>query len=207
MTIKEVENLVDMKKANIRYYEDEGLLAPERNKENNYREYSMQDVEDLKKIKFLRVLGVPVKDIKLVKEGKRTVSDVVGMRKAALERELAELSEARGLCDELMHRNDTFDELDVTLMDMQNDFFKMRGVKIMKLDKIYRLESYRNMCNRIWQTVFLIYMPVMLSLKFVFHYELPFWLSVPLMFSALAAVAVMGAIDYRIEHYKEDNMN
>ena len=149
-----------MKKANIRYYEDEGLLAPERNKENNYREYSMQDVEDLKKIKFLRVLGVPVKDIKLVKEGKRTVSDVVGMRKAALERELAELSEARGLCDELMHRNDTFDELDVTLMDMQNDFFKMRGVKIMKLDKIYRLESYRNMCNRIWQTVFLIYMPV-----------------------------------------------
>ena len=187
MTIKEVENLVDMKKANIRYDEDEGLLAPERNKENNYREYSMQDVEDLKKIKFLRVLGVPVKDIKLVKEGKRTVSDVVGMRKAALERELA--------------------ELDVTLMDMQNDFFKMRGVKIMKLDKIYRLESYRNMCNRIWQTVFLIYMPVMLSLKFVFHFELPFWLSVPLMFSALAAVAVMGAIDYRIEHYKEDSMN
>ncbi|WP_049727225.1 MerR family transcriptional regulator [Dorea sp. D27] len=204
MTIKEVEQLVDMKKANIRYYEEEGLLAPGRNKENNYREYSMHDVEDLKKIKFLRVLGVPVKDIRKVKEGKVTVSEVIGARKSALQQEMAELSEARDLCDELIQRNDTFDNLDVTLMDMQNEFFKMRGVKIMRLDKVYRLEKYRNMCNRTWQMIFLIYYPAMLSLKFVLHYELPFWITLPMTVCALAAAAAVGAFDYKIAHYKAE---
>lgn len=196
-----------MKKANIRYYEEEGLLAPGRNKENNYREYSMHDVEDLKKIKFLRVLGVPVKDIRRVKEGRVTVSEVIGARKAALEQEMAELSEARSLCDKLIQQNGTFDNLDVTLMDMQNAFFKMRGEKIMRLDKVYRLENYRNMCNRIWQTIFLIYYPAMLSLKFVIHYELPFWLTLPMTVSVLAAAATAGVIDYKIAHYKEESSN
>lgn len=207
MTIKEVEQLVDMKKANIRYYEEEGLLAPGRNKENNYREYSMHDVEDLKKIKFLRVLGVPVKDIRRVKEGRVTVSEVIGARKAALEQEMAELSGARSLCDELIQQNATFDNLDVTLMDMQNAFFKVRGEKIMRLDIVYRLENYRNMCTRIWQTIFLIYYPAMLSLKFVIHYELPFWLTLPMTVSVLAAAATAGVIDYKIAHYKEESSN
>ena len=39
MTIKEVEILTGITKANIRFYEKEGLLAPGRSS-NNYREYS-----------------------------------------------------------------------------------------------------------------------------------------------------------------------
>ena len=44
MKIKEVEALVGIKKTNIRFYEREGLLNPERSEENNYREYSEEDV-------------------------------------------------------------------------------------------------------------------------------------------------------------------
>ena len=48
MTIKEVETLTGITKANIRFYEKEGLLAPGRSS-NNYREYSEDDVEHLRK--------------------------------------------------------------------------------------------------------------------------------------------------------------
>lgn len=60
MKIKEVENIIGITKANIRYYEKEGLLEPVRNEENNYREYSAEDVECLKRIKTLRLLGISI---------------------------------------------------------------------------------------------------------------------------------------------------
>ena len=42
MTIKEMEELAGMPRANIRFYEAEGLLAPARNV-NGYRDYSQED--------------------------------------------------------------------------------------------------------------------------------------------------------------------
>ena len=43
MTIKELEARTGMVRANIRYYEEEGLLAPRR-LDNGYRDYSEEDV-------------------------------------------------------------------------------------------------------------------------------------------------------------------
>ena len=54
MKIKDVEKQVGISKANIRFYEEEGLIHPARNQENNYREYSEADVEQLQEIKKLR---------------------------------------------------------------------------------------------------------------------------------------------------------
>ena len=55
MKIKDVEKQVGISKANIRFYEEEGLIHPARNQENNYREYSETDVEQLQEIKKLDV--------------------------------------------------------------------------------------------------------------------------------------------------------
>ena len=48
MTVKELEEMLGISRANIRYYEKEGLLSPNR-KENQYRDYSAQDVATLQK--------------------------------------------------------------------------------------------------------------------------------------------------------------
>ena len=56
MNIREVEKETGIKKTNIRYYENAGLIKAGRNKENNYREYTSDDIELLKKIRFLRTL-------------------------------------------------------------------------------------------------------------------------------------------------------
>ena len=52
MKINQVEELVGITKKNIRFYEEQGLINPERNRDNGYREYSLKDVELLNKIKL-----------------------------------------------------------------------------------------------------------------------------------------------------------
>ena len=49
MKIHELENELNISRANIRFYEKEGLLTPAR-KENGYRDYSDDDIAVLKKI-------------------------------------------------------------------------------------------------------------------------------------------------------------
>ena len=56
MNIKEIEERSGLTRANIRYYEQEGLLAPAR-RENKYRDYSEEDLETLLRIALLRNLG------------------------------------------------------------------------------------------------------------------------------------------------------
>ena len=53
MTIKELERRTGLPRTSIRFYEQEGLLTPER-RENNYRDYSEDNVRTLEKIKLLR---------------------------------------------------------------------------------------------------------------------------------------------------------
>ena len=44
-TIKEAEKLTGITSQNIRYYERQKLLSPQRNNENAYREYSEEDIK------------------------------------------------------------------------------------------------------------------------------------------------------------------
>lgn len=60
MTSKEMEARSGVPRANIRYYEAEGLLTPQRAK-NGYRDYSEADLAVLEKIKLLR-LGEQLSD-------------------------------------------------------------------------------------------------------------------------------------------------
>ena len=56
MNINELERLTGITKQNIRFYEKKELLHPARNSENNYREYTQEDLTRLKAIKLLRKL-------------------------------------------------------------------------------------------------------------------------------------------------------
>ena len=56
MNIKEIEERSGLTRANIRYYEQEGLIAPVR-RENKYRDYSEEDLETLLRIALLRNRG------------------------------------------------------------------------------------------------------------------------------------------------------
>ena len=76
MTSKEMEARSGVPRANIRYYEAEGLLAPARSG-NGYRDYSEEDLRTLEKIKLLRRLGVTIEALRALRDGRAELSAVL----------------------------------------------------------------------------------------------------------------------------------
>ena len=87
MRINKVEELVEISKKNIRFYEEKGLLNPMRNAENGYREYSEEDVKTLQKIKLLRQLSIPIEEILKLQQGYLTLEDCMRRHIIVLDRE------------------------------------------------------------------------------------------------------------------------
>ena len=112
MKINEVEALVGITKKNIRFYEEKGLLTPRRNSENGYREYEARDVEQLRQIKLLRKLGVPLEEIRQMQAGRITVADGMRRHLVTLEREQRSLEQSMELCRQLKDREERLENLD-----------------------------------------------------------------------------------------------
>lgn len=104
MKIKEVEQLTGMKSANIRYYESKELIIPKR-QGNNYREYSEEDVEMLKKIKVMRLLGISVDDVRRVFTGELSIEDAASARLTELDAEVKSLKETQAACTAIVERH------------------------------------------------------------------------------------------------------
>ena len=78
MTIKELEERLGLPRASIRFYEQEGFIRPARG-ENNYRDYSEEDLATLEKVKLLRQLGLPLDTIKKVQRGELELDTALAM--------------------------------------------------------------------------------------------------------------------------------
>ena len=98
MNIKEIEERSGLTRANIRYYEQEGLIAPVR-RENKYRDYSEEDLETLLRIALLRSLGFSLEEIRRLQSGEADFAAAMRERSAALESEGQRLLTARNVCD------------------------------------------------------------------------------------------------------------
>ncbi|HEY8421855.1 MAG TPA: MerR family transcriptional regulator [Thermoclostridium sp.] len=111
MTIKEVEQILGIPRATVRFYEREGLVEPTREK-NGYRDYSQMDVIRLKKIIILRKIGLSVNEILDIFDGAKTLPDALGENIANLQNQIDELSGARNLSRKMLE-----DGVDITSFD------------------------------------------------------------------------------------------
>ena len=100
MKINDVEKLLGITKANIRFYEKEGLLSPSRT-ENGYREYSESDIVRLKEIVIYRKLGIPVQQIDDILDGALSLQDALDANITSLNEEIEKLNGALALCRQL----------------------------------------------------------------------------------------------------------
>jgi len=97
MTIKEIEELSGMTRANIRFYETEGLLFPDR-KSNGYRDYSENDLQILKRIKLLRTLHISLDEIKSLHTGEQELIVSLEQHLAKLESEKTDIEQSQEIC-------------------------------------------------------------------------------------------------------------
>jgi DNA-binding transcriptional MerR regulator len=135
MKINQVEELVGITKKNIRFYEEQGLINPERNKDNGYREYSLKDVELLNKIKLLRRLDVPIEEIRKLEIGEVSMADCLDRHISHFTHKQQEIDVMKELCKEIIEANVQFDDLkaDSYLEDMKK--LEKGGVRFMDVNK------------------------------------------------------------------------
>ena len=136
MDIKEVEKLLDCPRANIRFYEKEGLISPGR-KANNYRDYSDEDVSELKKILVLRKLGFTVQEIADMKKGDLSLSDAVTENIQRLEQTIEELKGSLELSQQLKKENTAYVSFDEEKYWQRITYAQKQGKKFMDIYKDY----------------------------------------------------------------------
>lgn len=63
MNIKVASKLTGVSEHMLRHYEKKGLVTPNRNKENNYRDYTQENINTIVMIKQYSELGISLKSI------------------------------------------------------------------------------------------------------------------------------------------------
>lgn len=134
MRIKEVEESIGITSKNIRFYEKEGLITPERNSENGYREYSERDIKKLKEIKLFRQLGISIEDIRLLQSREIGLGDVLKNQMDKFKNQIESISLAKDLCMEMAERNVSLKEVEADLWLDKIKELEGKGARFMNID-------------------------------------------------------------------------
>lgn len=157
MKINEVEKLLNITRANIRFYEKEGLIEPARY-DNGYRDYSDLDIVKLKRIIVLRKLGVSLPDIRRIFDNEAQLNEVMQLNADRLEKQIFELNGALLLSKEIAKQRigiETFDE-DLYLRKINEE--ENYGVKF---NDIFNdcIDFEKEIFAKMWKNVFFINFP------------------------------------------------
>ncbi len=130
MNIKDVEEITGLDRSSIRFYEKEGFIFPSR-EENSYRNYSERDVDILKKIRFLRNLGVTLEEIHTLIGKKSSLEEIMYRHADMIKEEQPEINKRETACKELAISHVSFESLDIDKYNVDdNPDFTEKGQKI-----------------------------------------------------------------------------
>lgn len=142
MTIKELENELNIPRATVRFYEKENLITPMRDS-NGYRDYSEDDIARLKKILTLRKLGISLNDIKAVFNGEKDLQYVVSSNIKELENRMSELAGALNLSKVICEKKESLESFDGNFYWNYVASEEKKGNKFIEiLDGIARYEKH-----------------------------------------------------------------
>ncbi|MGN0170964.1 MAG: MerR family transcriptional regulator [Lachnospiraceae bacterium] len=135
MKINEVESLVGITKKNIRFYEQENLLSPGRNKENGYRDYSEADVNILKTIKILRMMGISIEEIRDLLNEKKDFQVVLEHQILRLTEQQKAIGKMKELCNNMIDSRFTWNHENLTTYLAQMNLMEKEGQTMVDVKK------------------------------------------------------------------------
>ena len=101
-TINEVCKMLDTTSRTIRYYEQLGLIKTVRQSNTAPRRLDEENIERLRRIRFLRKLGIGLDEIGGVIDSDEKAAELIKLKKAALVAEINELVERANLLTEVI---------------------------------------------------------------------------------------------------------
>lgn len=136
MNIKEVEKVTGLTKANIRFYEEEGLVCPKRNEQNNYRIYTEVEIKRLQEVKKLRLLGISIPEIQKIYAEELSLQKAMERRLKEIREEERLLQETRAICQEAIRANWNLNEIDRLEIKESKEEWQERLRKLMTEDLV-----------------------------------------------------------------------
>lgn len=98
MKIKELEQALGITRANIRFYEEKGLVNPKRGN-NNYREYTEEDIQKLQWVILLRKMDISIADIQKLSADEKQLNTILKAKQSELQSKINELQGVVALCE------------------------------------------------------------------------------------------------------------
>lgn len=103
MKIKEAANRLNTTPRTIRFYEEKGLVQPEKG-ENDYRYYNEADLWKLQTILALREVGMSTSKIKITLQDENEVRKYLNMQRSALFEEWLEIKDMISTLDQMLEQ-------------------------------------------------------------------------------------------------------
>lgn len=119
MKIKDAELLTGLNQKTIRFYESEGLIKVNRLK-NSYRDYTEDNIKELRRIKILRGWNVPICKIKDFNKGKVSLNNILQEKLEDLDREELNITKERCVIEQIIKLSTK--DCNIDLADYHNDF-------------------------------------------------------------------------------------
>lgn len=192
MKINEVENRVGITKKNIRFYEEQGLIHPERNQENGYRNYSEDDVEVLLKIKLLRKLSLPIEEIRKLETNHLTLSDCMERHLIYLSHEERNLDRIKEICQEIARNGFHMYNLDADRYLQEMKQLEGGGMRFMNIEK--KDTKKRKKGTVIAAVIMTLLMFLMMGLVLWGNTQDPLPIGILLIILAIPGVVVVGVV-------------
>lgn len=136
MNIKEVEKITGLTKANIRFYEEEGLVQPKRNEQNNYRIYTEVEIKRLQEVKKLRLLGISIPEIQKIYAEELSLQKAMERRLKEIREEERLLQETRAICQKAIRAKWNLNEIDRLEIKESKEEWQERLRKLMTEDLV-----------------------------------------------------------------------
>ncbi|MBW9172813.1 MerR family transcriptional regulator [Clostridium estertheticum] len=92
-TIGQVAEITGISRDRLRYYESKGILYPTQNKDNNYRSYSISDIDTILSIEFYRSMDLSMKEISAIwaSDEPSDIANVLDKKELAISSKIDEL--------------------------------------------------------------------------------------------------------------------
>ncbi len=202
MHINEVESITGLTKKSIRYYEEQELLSPNRNNNNDYREYSKRDIDILKKIKFLRSLNVSILDIKRLQNNTLSLRECMSERIDKIEAEELNFQKIKNMCEEIKDSNLDINTLDISKYLVEMNILNKDGFTMKKIIKNNRRKIFGACLSSLISSLFFLAFVILFTIiKFSKPGEFPWTIYLILML--IFTMPLLGIVINLIKRIKE----
>ncbi len=202
MLINEVESIVGLSKKSIRYYEENGLLKPKRKEENGYRIYDEEDIKKLKVIKFLRELGVPIKELQELEKGTLKLAECMEERIDKITKLEEDYESVKEMCLEIQKSKDTFQDIDMTHYFEKMNILNKKGFTMRDIQKDHSKKIQGAiLSSAIFSFLFLFLMGLITYFQWIEEEKMPWFLYA--FFLLVLGIPIIGIVYNLIERIRE----